>query len=143
MTVATPEALFIRSVNKLLPSDIYSEGIANPYRGGTPDRYYEGCRSHIWIEYKYARAVPASWRISDHVTSLQKRWITRAQRNNIPVAVIAGFNKGGLVFVGEKIFWDTSLHRADIQKLSISKQDIAAFIIVHCGSEKNKLEYQH
>ena len=132
----TPESRFVRAINKLLPSDIYSEGMANPYRGGTPDRYYEGCRNSIWIEFKYSKDVPATWRISDALSSLQKKWLRRAQKNKTPVAVIAGFNKNGLVFVGEKIWWDTSLHRADIIKLSITKQDIAAFIIMHCGSEK-------
>lgn len=138
----TPESRFIRSINKLLPSDIYSEGMANPYRGGTPDRYYEGPQGFIWIEYKYARAVPASWRTSDHVTALQKKWIRRAQKNNIPIAIIAGFNKGGLILV-QDMYWDTTIHRDQIKKYSLDKEAIASFIIQTCGSNEVKIKYEH
>ncbi len=142
MAIATPEARFIRSINKLLPSDIYTEGMANPYRGGTPDRYYEGSRGFLWVEYKYTKDVPASWRISDHITSLQKRWIRRAQKNNIPIAVIAGFNKKGLILVKD-MYWDTVMHRDQIKKYSLDKQSIAAFIIAHCGTKEASLKYEH
>lgn len=133
----TPEARFIRSINRLLPSDIYSEGMANPYRGGTPDRYYEGSRSHLWVEYKYIKTVPASWRIKDHVTALQIKWIRRAQKNHVPIAVIAGFNKSGLILV-EDMYWDMSLSRHDINRYLLSKEKIVNFIINHCGSENDK-----
>lgn len=138
----TPESRFIRSVNKLLPSDIYSEGMANPYRGGTPDRYYEGCTNHLWVEYKYTPTVPATWRTRDHITSLQIRWIRRAQKNGVPIVVIAGFDKGGLVLTKD-MYWDLTLRRDDIKKHLLTKQDIAAFIIVHCGSNENKQVYPH
>lgn len=132
---STPESRFIRSINKLLPSDIHSEGMANPYRGGTPDRYYEGCKSHLWVEYKYARDIPATWRTRDHVTALQKKWIRRAQKNNVPVVVIAGFNKGGLVLIND-MYWDVLMHRSDIKTKLLPKQDLAAFIITHCGTNE-------
>jgi hypothetical protein len=138
----TPESRFVRSIGKLLPSDIYSEGMANPYRGGTPDRYYEGCLNHLWVEYKYRPTVPATWRTRDHVTALQIKWIRRAQKNNVPVVVIAGFGKGGLVLTKD-MYWEQLIRRADIENNLLTKQDIATFIITHCGTNEQRQVYPH
>jgi hypothetical protein len=144
MSVATPESKFVRRVGRLLPSDIHSEGMANPYRGGTPDRYYEGNRNCLWAEYKYAKAVPASWCASGHVTSLQRLWITRAQKNHVPVCVIAGFGSHGIVFVKPiQEYWDTIYIREEIKELMLPVQDIAAFIIAHCGINNEREIYPH
>jgi len=140
--VTTPESRFIRRVNKLLPSDIHSEGMANPYRSGTPDRYYEGCTNHLWVEYKYTKDVPATWKARDHITSLQIRWIRRAQKNNIPVVVIVGFGKHGLILTKD-MFWDVTIYREDIRKHMLPIQDLAAFINIHCGSNEFKQVYPH
>ena len=134
MPVKTPEGKFIRRVGRLLPSDIYSEGMANPYRGGTPDRYYEGSRNCLWAEYKYNKTVPAHWRASDHITSLQKMWIARAQKNHTPVCVIAGFGSHAIVFVKPiQDYWDISYTREQVQEKMLPIDDVAAFIITHCG----------
>jgi hypothetical protein len=144
MTTKTPEGKFIRRVGRLLPSDIHSEGMANPYRGGTPDRYYEGNRNCLWAEYKYAKAVPAHWCASGHITGLQKLWIARAQKNHVPVCVIAGFGSHAVVFVKSiHEYWDVPYTREEIKELMLPIDDVAAFIIAHCGLDEHKEKYPH
>lgn len=143
MSNTTPESRFVRRVNKLLPSEVYSEGMANPYRGGTPDRYYEGPANCLWVEYKYMKAVPATYKVEDHVTPLQIKWIRRAQSNKVPVVIVCGFGKHGLVLT-QDMFWEITLHREDIKKHMLPIQDIAAFIHLHCvGIHEKREVYPH
>lgn len=86
-----PEARFRDSVERYLSKAIYVEGMANPYRGGTPDRYYEGPSGVLWVEYKWE---------DNTLSELQERWLKRAQLNNVNVAIITGVKfpiKGGYI----------------------------------------------
>lgn len=131
-----PEAAFVKSVNKHLPSVVYHEGMANDYRGGTPDRYYEGNFYHLWIEYKWFKVVPpvielANTKAKTCLSSLQQRWLNRAFFNGQPVAVIVGFRDGGVIMPGNS--WDNRLPRDDFMKLVKTRKEIAQWItqVVH------------
>lgn len=95
---ASPETRFIANVNKRFAvTDVYFEKMANPYRGGTPDLYYEGDKGILWVEYKWYARQPRKISILDKLSALQIRWLVRAYRNNVKTAVIAGCPEGAMI----------------------------------------------
>lgn len=98
---AKPETSFIRRVNKKLPPEVHREKMANPFRGGTPDVYYEGTSGVLWAEYKFWTSVPRVIDVTEIVSPLQALWLNRAYDNGVNIAVIVGYQKGGRVFT-----WD-------------------------------------
>lgn len=94
-----PETALIEAVNKQLDPSVYYEKTSNPYRGGTPDVYYEGPGNYLWVEYKYSPTLPpticlACEKPKVRLSDLQQRWLNRAFRNNSKVAVIYGWGSG-------------------------------------------------
>lgn len=94
---AKPETRLIERVHRALSAHVYREKTANPYRGGTPDCYYERAHNNIlWVEYKYKPTQGRRILWDEAVTKLcspkQKLWLERADDNGVPVAVITGFN---------------------------------------------------
>jgi hypothetical protein len=96
-----PESLFIRRVNKAfgnLPQDTpYWEKMNNPYRGGTPDVYYEGEKDTLWVEFKWYPRKPKTISTFEKLTALQIAWIKRAYNNGRNVAIIAGCPDGAMI----------------------------------------------
>jgi hypothetical protein len=56
-----PETTFIQSIHRHLPKEVYREKMANPYRGGTPDVWYSGYKSDLWVEYKFIPKLAISY----------------------------------------------------------------------------------
>lgn len=82
------EAAFKRSViHKLKGTPIYIEAMANSYRGGTPDHYYEAERV-LWVEYKWNDSLRPTLMMKP--TALQTKWLTRADNNRVQVALVMG-----------------------------------------------------
>lgn len=130
-----PEASFIRSVHKYIPKELYTEGMANPYRGGTPDRYYEGNNGVLWVEYKYFPKLPpvielTSPKAKVKLSKLQEDWLRRAYNNGLNVAVIAGCPDGGIIFSG--ISWDAQWLRAEAVDFIRPRKEVAEWISSQC-----------
>lgn len=87
------ESKLIEKVIRTLPEGIYVEKTFNPLRRGTPDLYIEAPHGIMWIECKW---IPKPWtepvtEICDSASwPLQKRWLQRAKRNGLQVAVLVG-----------------------------------------------------
>lgn len=94
---AKAENTFIAGVHKQMPSDIYKEKMSNPYRGGTPDVYYEA-RFQLWAEYKFIE-VPkrADTLIKPNLSELQLDWLQRCYDNGHKCRVIVGSRAGGVM----------------------------------------------
>jgi len=89
--MSKPEATFIRYINSRIDRTIHVQSMYTPYSAGTPDNYYETNRQTLWVEYKYARAVPRLYPLGKKVTALQAAWLNRAVDNNHRVWVVVGF----------------------------------------------------
>ena len=79
---------------------------------GTPDYYYEGFKSVVWIEYKYVQKLPARFDMVDpscrfKLSPLQRRWLNRAVKNQVRVAVVLGSEEGALII--EKGRWEETI----------------------------------
>ena len=127
------EAGYVRSVNKHLPREVYTESNANPYRGGTPDRYYEGDKDDLRVEFKFYETLPpvidllrCTAKTKPKLSKLQQDWLIRAHRNNRKVAVIVGCPEGGLILPG--ISWAKPFKRETFRLGVQPKKEIAEWI---------------
>lgn len=122
-----PETRFIQGVHRFLLEDVYREKMHNPYRGGTPDMYYEGNKGIIWVEYKWLDWTPKILNPEESgLTALQTLWLRRAAGNGIPTAVVFGLPKGGVIF--ENLTWEGSIAKAEIEKTIKPKKEVALWI---------------
>lgn len=131
-----PEAQYVASVHKHLPANVYHEGMANDYRGGTPDQYYEGPGGALWVEYKFAPKLPTVVDLTRQTTSpklspLQMKWLERAYKNNVNVAVILGTPDGGYIFRYRD--WLAPIGRDFLSPLLLPRKDIAKWIASRVG----------
>lgn len=121
------ENTFIAGVHKYLPLAIYREKTNNPYRGGTPDVYYEH-RRMMWAEYKFIE-VPKrdSTVIVPELSELQRAWLQRNWKAGHRPLVIVGHAGGGVVFT-QPLAWNAGLRRQDFLDSTMSRQELAAYI---------------
>lgn len=93
---AKAETVYAQRVNKHLPPEVYREKMNNPYRGGTPDFYYEFQRS-LWCEYKFIE-VPKreDTIIRPNLSALQLDWLKRCHANGHKPVVVIGSRAGGV-----------------------------------------------
>lgn len=101
-----PETQFIAAVHRHLDPRVYREKMCNPFRGGTPDMYYEGPLGICWIEYKWSSKTTlnvvdlSNLKVVPHVSALQQKWLMRAHGNGVSVAVVVGVKSDALILVG-------------------------------------------
>lgn len=94
-----PENTFISSVHNHLDPRVYREKMANPYRGGTPDVWYSGDKTDLWVEFKFVILPKRADTVIDvDLSPLQWEWITRRFREGRNVAVIIGCREGAFVW---------------------------------------------
>lgn len=129
MSGTKPENRYIHRVGKRLPAWVYAEKTNNIYRAGTPDMYYEGPGAIMWVEYKWSPRVPKkidfSTASAPHITKLQSKWLERAFKNNVPVALILGTPDGGLIFPGLSFI---GIHAVEANQLK-DPQQVADWIV--------------
>lgn len=101
-----PENTFIASIHKYM-HQTYHEKMFNPYRSGTPDVWYSGSKSDLWIEYKFISKLPVKVDIVLDLSELQKQWLKLRYYEGRNVAVICGCKKGGVVFTD--LSWEKSI----------------------------------
>jgi hypothetical protein len=101
--MAGPERRFIDKVHRRLAPTIFKECYTGMIgSNGTPDYYYEGPTGALRIEYKgvdgkFPKTIDLINK-KPKLTPLQRRWVDRAHKNDIEVAVILGGDQGGIIF---------------------------------------------
>lgn len=124
------ETTFANLVNSKLDPRIYYEKTNNPYRSGTPDFYYEGPGSILWVEYKW---IPEPWtedKTPEQICNRkewghQRRWMIRAHDHGVNSLLIVGIGLGRTAtgYVSSMPFSFTC-----VQHREWSVRDIAKFI---------------
>lgn len=120
-----PESTFIAGVHRYLPKTIYAEKMANPYRGGTPDVWYSGTRSDLWIEYKFIPKIPKT-SITAALSALQQQWLARRHSEGRNLAVIVGCPDGGVVFRDRE--WEQALPSPQFTARILPRPSLADWI---------------
>jgi hypothetical protein len=130
-----PENIFIDGIHKYLPSEnlLYREKTANPYRGGTPDWYYDGRFSDLWIEYKYhAGHFPKKLELCNYkartcLTKLQHRWVNRRWDNGFNAIVMFGCKNGVLILTNKG--WENIFTREETTANLVTRKEAAEWIV--------------
>lgn len=134
---AKPEAQYRGRIHKMVDKQkVYIEGMANPYRGGTPDTWYDGLQCDLWVEWKYLKTIPPIIDLTDSkkqvcLSKLQIEWLTRAYGNGRNVAVIVGSSEGGLIL--RDMAWMHPIPRDFFKERALPARDIAAWITSEVG----------
>lgn len=111
-----PERSYIDKVHRYLDPAWFIHKQCNTGQmggNGTPDYYYERFKHTMWIEYKYVQKLPARFDIVDpacrfKLSPLQRRWLNRAFKNQVPCAVVLGSEEGALII--ERGRWEEEIH---------------------------------
>ncbi len=127
-----PERTFTLGVNKHLVPGLHHEGMANPYRGGTPDHWYSGTRD-LWIEYKFVKLPKRPDTVIDFgLSALQVRWITQRADEGRNVWVIVGCKEGGVAFRGTS--WGRAWSVAEFKERLSTRAELGQCISDFCCS---------
>jgi hypothetical protein len=127
---AKPENSFIHGVHRYVTC--YKEKMNNPYRGGTPDVYYEGNRNCLWVEYKFI-LVPArdTSFILPELSDLQKHWLRRCHANTGRARVVIGCKAGG-VMMQHPDQWEDYTTVRDFKDALLDRKALGAMIDALC-----------
>lgn len=115
---------FIRSIHHYLSPSVYREKMHNAYHGGTPDVWYSGSKTDLWIEYKFILSVPKI--VIPKLTPLQLHWLTERKKEGRNVAVIIGTVSGGVLItsqttwvegISKEIFLDSITNRKQLAEI--------------------------
>lgn len=134
-----PEASFRDGVHRHLPppSELHREGMANPYRGGTPDFWYSGkgeVSKDLWVEWKHIVVPVRANTMIDLVggkkpviSGLQQEWIKQRHAEGRNAWVIVGSPEGGVV-LKRPDKWQLAFPAAWFRAHVLPKKDIARAI---------------
>lgn len=129
-----PENRFRLAVEKLLPEEVHCEKMANPYRAGGADCWYDGPSADMWVEWKWCKMPKRdTTMIVPDLSTLQKLWLRGRFKNGRAVAVIVGTPDGCIVFVTPDA-WEVGVTRGEAQVLT--KQQAANWIREHVASSR-------
>lgn len=130
---AKAETTFIQALHKVLPEHVYREKMNNPYRGGTPDCYYEH-RRNLWVEYKFV-ILPKrdDTFIACFTSELQRDWLRRCFDNGLNPFVITGCKVPGRkqsmgVVYSTPSEWETGLPCGEFKDCLVSLDSLADII---------------
>lgn len=114
------EAQYTRSINRLLPSVVYSWKINDRFTGGIPDAWYSGPGGDLWVEYKYVQKFGKT--IKPNLSKLQTSWLNNRAKEKKDVAVIVGSPQGSIVFENS---WDI---KSTVPDTLLTKKEVAKYI---------------
>jgi hypothetical protein len=75
-----------RTIDRPLPQSIHRQSMtgSSMTMTGTVDRYYDGDRSDLWVEYKMLKSMPRSGVVIGDYTQRQLHWMERRYNNSLP-----------------------------------------------------------
>jgi len=129
-----PERRFINNVHNHIDPEwrLWKECMTGKLGGsGTPDYYYEAINTVTWIEYKAVpKKFPKIIRLFDSkkqygLSPHQRRWVNRAHRNGVHVAVVLASEEGALIFFEGA--WEKEMNVEDIRGRITNASGVAHF----------------
>jgi len=121
-----PENVFIASVHRHLPDELYKMKNHNTYTAGVFDVWYSAKPKDLWVEYKYLTHIPRSEHIVLDLSELQQQWGADRAAEGRNVWVILGLKDGGIIFhidEARRIF-----RQEELLPRVISRREIADWI---------------
>lgn len=125
------ERAFYEAINRRLPKSIHTQSLTplSMYMGGTPDRWYEGKKRDLYVEFKVLGSIPRSEIIKGTYTAAQIRWMSRrwAKRGDI-IGLVGLPNMTAAIQLGPRE-WEEGTPLSDAR----SFDEVAHWIIDFCG----------
>lgn len=113
---------------------VHRQPMGNSAYVGTPDFYYEGNKSHIWVEWKFWKTVPPAFNLvtptrpshKTKLSSMQTAWLDRAWRNGTDAIVICGCPDGGAILTIDECHY--TWQRATFMEMCKTRKELAAWL---------------
>jgi hypothetical protein len=123
------ERQFKDNVNKKV--QVHKQTTYTPYFRGTPDHWYSGNETDLWVEYKFVPRVPNELQWKSYLSKLQLRWCTERHSEGRNVWIIVGIasNVEGIILKTPR----SRLLKAGIIKRLQRVDEIAHTINNFCG----------
>lgn len=124
-----PENQFRLGVHKYLPVGLHHEKMCNPYSSGTPDDWYSGMGSDLWVEYKFLPRLPlrASVKPASLLSVLQLKWLTERHVEGRNVAMVIGCSTGGYILINQE--WLVEIPADKFREGLVPRKAIAQWIV--------------
>lgn len=131
-----PENVFRASVHKYLPKSLHHEKMNNDFVSGTPDDWYSGNKSDLWVEYKFLPRVPQRASVflvpdrdrrSGELSVLQELWLNERYVEGRTVAVVVGCPDGGVILRDQEWMWEYTAQM--FRDRLVPRKDIAQWIV--------------
>lgn len=132
------ESTLVKWVKDHLPSTIHSQSMTfgSLSMNGTPDRYFDGPRGDLWVEFKQISAMPRDGLVGGVddkkrgcYSSLQYRWMARRWERGGNVLGVIGLPDKRVVIQDDPSQW---LHKSPISD-AVPRQALIDLIIQRCG----------
>lgn len=125
------ERQLIAAVNRRIPKSIHHQSMTFGSRScnGVPDRYYDGPKSDLWVEYKQLDAMPRSEIVIGAYTALQLQWMERRWRHGGNVVGIVGLPNRTAVVQTDPEQW----RRGTPISAALPLKDISLWITDFCS----------
>lgn len=127
------ERQLIDAIHRRLPKALHKQSMtsASLTYNGTPDCYYDGPKSDLWVEYKRVDHLPRDGILIPECTDLQKRWLARRWQNGKNAKVIVGLPTRHALKFEYPAQWEAGMRLVDARNLSYD--EIAKWICDFCG----------
>lgn len=121
-----------KAVDNRLPVSIHRQSMtgAAMTANGTPDRYYDGTRRDLWVEYKILKGIPRSGIVVGDYTKLQLAWLERRHKIGQNAIGIVGLPNRTAVLQCTPIEWREGSPIAN----AVPLKDVAMWIESFVGS---------
>jgi len=142
------EKALYQAVDRRLPRTIFRQSMtgASLATNGLPDRYYDGLKADLWVEWKQFDHMPRGELVScapklgvkkqpkGHLTQLQEMWLSRRNFVGNNAVVIAGLPNKTAVIMTRPNEWLGGVPIAEAKTI----EEIAAWICAFCGDACNQ-----
>lgn len=124
-----PENQFRSGVHKYLVPELHHEKMNNPYSSGTPDDWYSGIVSDLWVEYKFLPKTPirAIVQPAELLSPLQLRWLNGRYKEGRNVAMVIGCPDGGMILQDQE--WNRTWTAEEFRDRLVPRKAIAQWIM--------------
>ena len=120
-----------RKVDKLIPTTVHRQSMTGSAMtaNGTPDRYYDGTKRDLWVEYKMLSNMPRSHYVVGKYTALQYQWMDRRYATGKNVIGVVGLPDGTAVIQTTPEEW----HEGVSIFARKAVKEVSAWICDFCG----------
>lgn len=129
------ETQFIHSIHKefkAMEAWPHHQKMFNPLHAGTPDVYYSGRKSDLWVEYKWLNSLDMrKVKFRPNLSGHQKAWLEERVAEGRNCAVIVGSPFGGVILRVQD--WQRGIPYDSFLKSPISPRGIAEWIFKQTG----------